>query len=363
MNKKSQEKPKSEIVQKQEETYQSSENEIEIGSPPPAARAGKTISIKEDFPVAPASNFQKVTNTITRNAIPQRLFRTGKTKEIYDVLYSLTRGAVTPQRFVIVSKPRLRKLTGVGSRITLDTCLGYLEIVGLIIITKNASGQHEGNHYEVFTPEELENSTGTSTGTSTPGSPAQTLGVVPRLVSRRGSTGSEAVNIRVSDTPKTSFKTNTNDDDEAFADLIKKLSAAVEKMTGKKPSAREREQWGVFADLLTLELETAASRTGEVSSVPAFLTEVLRRQFFAVRREQKQSPAKTFAAKPDTVGKSGSEAYEIKSLDEQGREAALEQLSEFAAENFLEDFKKWYTPGDWQWLTDKLKISKSENEN
>jgi hypothetical protein len=39
-------------------------------------------------------------------------------------------------------------------------------------------------------------------------------------------------------------------------------------------------------------------------------------------------------------------SYEIKPLDKQGREAAVEQLREIAGDEFLQDFEKWYTSED-----------------
>ncbi len=113
----------------------------------------------------------------------------------------------------------------------------------------------------------------------------------------------------------------------------------------------------MLADLLVLELEVAAKRTDSISSVPAFLTELLRRQFFSSRQQQSgssPSPAKNSKTKPDTVGKPDSGSYEIKPLDEKGRESALEQLRGFAEDEFLQDFKKWYTAEDWSWLIKQL---------
>jgi hypothetical protein len=46
----------------------------------------------------------------------------------------------------------------------------------------------------------------------------------------------------------------------------------------------------------------------------------------------------------DTVGKPNEEGeYEKKPLDFAGREAALLELQDFAGEEFLRDFEKWYT--------------------
>jgi hypothetical protein len=168
--------------------------------------------------------------------------------------------------------------------------------------------------------------------------------------------GNNVENITTYSEDKTLLKTkiNTNDDEEtfAFSELNQKLAAAVKKITGKGVSKKDVEKWSDLADLLILELEVAAQRTGSVSSVPAFLTEVLRRQFFAARQ---QPATKGSKAKKDTVGKSETDSYEIKPLDAVGRDRALAELSEFTDSDFLEDFKKWYTAEDWNWLIENLK--------
>ncbi len=60
--------------------------------------------------------------------------------------------------------------------------------------------------------------------------------------------------------------------------MTKRLDATVKKLTGKAASKNEAERWGILAELLILEMEAAVSRTGAISSAPAFLTEVLRRK-------------------------------------------------------------------------------------
>lgn len=314
---------------------------------------------------SPSRDFQKVSNSITREAIPSGIFGSGKAKQLYDALYSLTRGAIRPIRTVRITKPRLMKLAGIGTRQTLWLNLEHLESVGLV--RKNVLlGEHGGNEYEVFVPEEVQdiNSTTAPTIPTTPTNPSNRVYQVQNLEGVVGAEsipttpGSYSINTGALEAPKTSFKDNTkNDDDsarvnEAFSVLEKRLDAAARKITGRGVTKSEAEKWGTLADLLILELEVAASRADGVSSVPAFLTEILRRQFFAAR--QQQSSGKTVKTKPDTVGKSKSGSYEIKPLDEQGKEAALEQLQEWAGDDLLEDFKKWYTPEDWTWLMKEL---------
>jgi hypothetical protein len=74
-------------------------------------------------------------------------------------------------------------------------------------------------------------------------------------------------------------------DDEAFAAMVSTLRQVVMEITGKPPSTAEAERWRDLAELLSAELRVAASRTA-VSSVPAFLTEHLRRRLFKRDRQQ-----------------------------------------------------------------------------
>jgi hypothetical protein len=317
-------------------------------------------------PVSPSKDFQKVSNSITRQAIPSGLFGSGKAKQLYDALYSLTRGAIRPIRVVRITKPRLMKLAGIGTRQTLWLNLEHLESVGLV--RKNVFlGEHGGNEYEVFIPEELPgiDLKTIPTTPTTPTSPTnwvyqvQNLEGVVGIESNPTAPSSQPIMTDGSDAPNTSFKDNIkNDDDarvsEAFQLMAKRLDAAVKKITGKNSSKNEAEKWGTLADLLILELEVAASRADGISSVPAFLTEVLRRQFFSSR--QNNSSTKPSKTKPDTVGKPDPISYEIKALDKKEREEALEHLQEFLGSPFLDDFEKWYTPEDWEWILAQLKV-------
>ncbi len=65
--------------------------------------------------------------------------------------------------------------------------------------------------------------------------------------------------------------------------------------------------------------------------------------------------SKLTKAKVDTVGKPNATGeYEKKPLGEKSRESALLELRDFAGDEFLEDFKKWYTEEDWSWLMNEL---------
>jgi hypothetical protein len=322
-----------------------------------ASKNTKTIdSIVKPVEISPVRDYTKVSNSITKRAIPEKYFR-GLSKHTYDVLYQRTRGAINPTRTIQLTKDELVRLTGI-SKDAIKLHIKYLKEKGLLD-SRPAIGSHSGWEYEIFVPEEIEEAeqVGVRQGKVRQGKASENLPLhsgqnLPLLTPTNRIENKDSYEF-----PKTSFKDNTKNDDDArvsetFSVMAERFDAAVKKLTGKGVSKNEAEKWGTLADLLILELEIVAKRTDSISSVPAFLTEVLRRQFFASRQEQ--SSTKSPNRKIDTVGKSDSDTFKIKPLDAKGREAALEQLREFAADDFLQDFKKWYLPEDWSWLMTEL---------
>ena len=99
-------------------------------------------------------------------------------------------------------------------------------------------------------------------------------------------------------------------DDEAFAALNSALRQMTREVTGREPSVSDAERWRELAELLTTELKIAAARTDSVSSVPAFLTEHLRRRLWKKEKREleaeasKEAPTKTADASgcPDCGG-------------------------------------------------------------
>ncbi len=301
--------------------------------------------------VSPKRDYTKVANSIARDAVPSGLFK-GTSKATYDVLYLKTRGAINPTRSIKAVQSDVLIWANVSHN-TLRAHLKHLQSVGLVKVHYKL-GDNNGSEYKVFLPEEIDLTSyyllpPPTTSLNMVGGTYQNLAV--------GGGGLMPENINENESLKTSFKdSNTNDDEKtaAFSAVIEKFDVVTRKLTGRGISKREADHWNNFADLIILELEVAARRTNGISSVPAFLTEVLRRQFFASR---KQRPTfKTKKTKTDTFGKADSDSYEIKPLDEKGRELALEHLREFAEDDFLQDFKKWYTEEDWQWLITELGI-------
>jgi hypothetical protein len=170
------------------------------------------------------------------------------------------------------------KLAHIGARATFDANVDHLRTAGLIAVTVLA-GEHEGNEYEVFIPEELSMTSQTSHSSLTSlTSHAQKLDGLVSLETSQTRHTLSVENKEGYDEPKTSFKTNTErTDDEAFAPLVEKLKTASREVSGKEPSKGDAERWTEVAELLVTELKIAASRT-TVTSAPAFLAEHLRRR-------------------------------------------------------------------------------------
>jgi hypothetical protein len=359
--------------QKVDEKITSSTSKEKVNKPtPPTPGTQRTPptppTIKTDQPISPERDYTKVANSIIREAVAQGLF-IGKSKQIYDFLYSQTRGSIQPKRSVRITKNNLMRGSDIGSERTLLKNLAHLKSVGLIKITE-FDGQHGGNEYEVYLPEESHPTPPTPpTSRQSPYVP-QKVGRVPPVESEVGGVGQPVENKTIYDTAKTFFKDNLNDDDKAFVIFAQKMDEASQKLTGKKINPNEAEKWGKLAELLVLELELAARNTTGISSVPAFLTEVLRRRLILNQEEKKQSRAsKSDQKKPNwiEVGKADDDVessynpetgeYNIKPLDEAGKSKALEFVREAKAEwgeDFLEDLKKWYLPEDWEWLMKEL---------
>jgi hypothetical protein len=232
----------------------------------------------KNLEVSPKRDFTKVANSINRDAVPAGLFK-GTSKNTYDVLYQKTRGAINPKRAIKVVQSDLLLWTNLSHN-TLRSHLKHLQSVGLVEIHYKL-GDNSGAEYEVFLPEEIEPNTTsyhllpppTTSKQNVEGPSTQKLVV--------GGGGLMPVEIEENELSKTSFKDNNKTDDEAFANFIEKFQTASEEITGKKLTRRDQENLDKLADLLILELKAAASRTESISSVPAFLTEVLRRKLLS----------------------------------------------------------------------------------
>jgi hypothetical protein len=223
-------------------------------------------------------DFQKVPNSITRHAIPSGLF-SGKSKQMYDYLYSLTRGAIVPKRSVRVTREQLMKGSGIGAKVTLEQNVARLKRAGLVTV-KVIGGLAGGNEYTVLLPEEVDSLATLPSPPSIP-SNGENVETLAPLESREPSQGLNIVNLDTSGDPKTLLKTNTPIDDE-----ISPLRTLERELTGKNSASPK--QWAELFDVLAAECRIAAGRT-TVSSVPAFLAEHLRRRLWKLDKKQAQA--------------------------------------------------------------------------
>ena len=262
----------------------------------PSARSSTSISSTSSKPrtpsttIAPERDFQRVPNSITREAMPQGLFR-GKSKQVYDYLYHQTRGAMTPKRSIRKSRKEILKGSGLGSMVTVDAAIDNLRIVGLLAV-RPAVGSLIGNEYEVFTPEEA------ATSTSSISSTTSLTQKVDILVLPESSSTSTTQTLDSTDSygsPKTKIKDKDHIDDDAALALLEFLRQAEREVTGKNSS--NSSQWKELAAVLIAELRIASSRT-TVSNVPAFLAEHLRRRLWKIDKKQAAREGKEL---PDQV--------------------------------------------------------------
>jgi hypothetical protein len=319
--------------------------------------------------IAPTSNFQKVPNSITKTAIPAGVFKQGKSKQLYDVLYSLTRGSIEPKRSIRISKKEIMRLAGIGSRITFDSGIIHLESVGLLKQTV-FTGEHAGNEFEVLLYEEALTLTRQPSQTSLTSHARK----VVRLVSLESSQTSQSSIVENKDTyeiPNTSFKTNVNDDEKKAFTLFEKLfeTASVE-LTGKGLQETEKGKWKDLAEILIMELKVAALRTDLISSVPAFLTEHLRRRLWQNDKKQTKSQNRSYnkdiVGKPDAGYKASGDVSDVftsqseyvpEPLTETQRETVITSMKEFLEQgklDFVMSLEKTYSEEDWNWLMKKL---------
>jgi hypothetical protein len=269
------------------------------GSTPSIGTANKPPVVRRA--AAPERDYTKVANSIARVAVPAGIFgeHGGKAKELYDCLYSQTRGHVVARRKVRIPKEELMRKAGIGSEVTLRKNLARLRGVRLVK-EKIFPGTHGGNEYEVFLPEEV------GLGAVTPSTPSTPSTI---SITRQDQEGVEAAESTGSSTPltvdistvsgidQTSFKdVERNDDDEAFV----RLRRAMKEATGREVLAVDLAE---IDELLSIEFNIAAGRT-TVSSAPPFLAEHLRRRLFKKDRRQlaeEESRAPAPVPLPDSV--------------------------------------------------------------
>lgn len=267
-------------------------------NPPKTTQAGLRPP-KLDTRHAPARDFNRRANSLDRDALPAGIFP-GASKKLYDALYLRTRGAIVPVKTIKATRRELGQWSGIKNIKTIAAHLGHLSTVGLVV-HQWERGSTEGSVYEVRLPEEaIDTGLGWSKPTlaplSTPETPLGQKTVLPLDQNSVLDGPSQMIDdVATSADAKTSFKTkDVNTDDEATRRFAGLLRNAELELTGKNSSFSN--EWAELAELLIAELQIAAARTGQVSNVPAFLTEHLRRRLWKkdkaqFERERGQVPA------------------------------------------------------------------------
>jgi hypothetical protein len=218
--------------------------------------------------------------------------------------------------------------TGIRSDRTIRTALdGLIEKLSVEIVS-HSHGSPLGPRYRVFDPKEIVGRrkavgieidpqskkiitpatpaiTGVATGVATGVNFAGVTGVATGVtgVDFTGVTGVDFAGVynkyintiggRGESAAGSSSNIRAGADDEAYALLLLRLRQAVRDVTGRESTQAEAERWGELAELLVTELKIAAGRTGNVSSVPAFLTEHLRRRLWKKEKRQLEEEGKS----------------------------------------------------------------------
>lgn len=267
--------------------------------PPDPTSRGVTPPIPTQ-PVAPQRDFNKRANSLDRVALPAGIFP-GSSKKLYDALYIRTRGAVVPIKSIRATKRELSDWSGIRNAKTIDAHLRYFSAVGLIVSSWER-GQNDGALYEILLPEETSGLFVRSRGVTPPDPTLRRVtppeGELPQILgspSYQILGSPHATNPPLESTgsgdPNTSFKTNTErDDDEALAIFATTMKRVAKEITGRELSPAESQRWGELADVLATELKIAAGRT-TISSVPAFLAEHLRRRLWKKEKRQIEAEA------------------------------------------------------------------------
>jgi hypothetical protein len=259
--------------------------------------------------IAPDRDFQRVPNSVTRQALQQGLFR-GKSKQVWDYLWSVSRGAVIPSRFVRKSRREIKAGSGLGSMVTVDAAIDHLMSVGMIAV-KPSVGSLGGNEYEVFTPEETADrkvrytSIPSTTSTS---SPTHNLVQLDVPESSTPSTTFTHLDSTKSSQPNTFFNTKNDDDTHTLLSYFSgTLLEGAKNLVGGKLSVTEQERmlWNECACVLVEELRRAAENTPAISSVPAFFTAHLRRRFAQKHKGDKKTLGLESTPKLETIKPSG----------------------------------------------------------
>ena len=336
-----------------EETTQPNPTQDDITQP---ETTQPNITQPNQVEISPIKDFTKVPNSITKKAIPQKLFK-GLSKHTYDVLYRHTRGSIKPTRKIQLTKGEIMKLTGLSFN-TIQTHIKYLRESGLLKVELNI-GKHEGSIYEIIVPEEIgSNPTQDNPTQPNPTQDETTLKTQPDTIQNLGIVGSSnpLENKGLTDSVRLSLNTNTIDDE-----WTRKIGDFFRAKFGRDLTEKEKQNLrSVVADAMEKEFESAASNASTISDAAAFFAEHLRRRLANPTDKQKSLTDKKLSPtdKPAKFDREKEiEPYKAESLSEEGREQVLKTMREFIEKgqrDFVMNSKDTYTEIDWKWLMQEL---------
>jgi hypothetical protein len=299
--------------------------------------------------ISPVKDYQKIPNSITRDALPTGIFK-GKSKLVYDYLWSRSRGAIKPSRVVKVSRRQIKEKTAIGSMVTVDAALAQLQAVGLIGKV-SAVGSASGNNYEIFAPDELPSSPSITSTSKI----YQNLDVLDELKNSSSSTTQIVENTELYKRTKTLFKDfEPFDDDSPVYEAFKLLESRAKRHTGR---ALTRNDWKSFLDLIRMfvdETDLAVSRTTQVSSYLALGTENLQRRLYP--KKQPKQKVKDWQSVGNTAPTTPTSEL-IEPLNEELRQTVLKSLQHIIKKNgreAIDVYKGNYTSEDWDWFIIEL---------
>jgi len=224
--------------------------------------------------------------------------------------------------------------SGIGSKVTFDANVAHLSEVGLIKV-RSIAGEHIGNEYTVFLPEELTETLPSQTSETGQTGYTQKLARLVSLETRQTRYTLNPEESDISGTSNTFLNTCTDDDDthmvRAFS--VPVLEAAKE-LTGGAVSASEdeKERWRECGKVLAEELKNAArNTTAPISSIPAFLSAHLRRRFARLTKpvestDQPEKKAESGSAQTRSV----QPTHEVVTAVMPGSKFSLEQCRDYA---------------------------------
>ena len=226
---------------------------------------------------------------------------TASEAQVYSVMYRETVSKNVRERHF--GPTELMKKTGIRSDRTVRRAIDGLLAKLSIEITSYAEGSPLGPRYRVHKPKDIEQrrkavgleidqftkriitpvATPVTTPVATGDKNYRGTGVETTPVTGVENAGVyKYVNDHLGAQPATGGSSSNDPriDDEAFARSLREVE---KELTGKESST---EAWDQFFDLIVTELRIAAARTDSISSVPAFLTEHLRRRLFKRSRDE-----------------------------------------------------------------------------